>query len=248
MAINQSNTIEQFRIAFNQVDSDLGALQIDVVNNDSDILVLQTSLFQADSDILALQSGLSLLETEKDSDVLSLQTQITNNDSDIAARSLIGHEHTLSEISNWPDAVSPDEVAFLNGISEAIVTLTASQTLSNKTFSGPLLDSAQFTSSLTVSDSADNWSGTELVAMSRGFIQKVTLTGNVTSLTDGLSNGHGIIYLIDDGTSYTIDWSTLPVTWITGGGSSPTLQPTALTTVLLLKSNSSVYGFATNGA
>lgn len=72
-----------------------------------------------------------------------------------------------------------------------------------------------------------------------GTIQTVTLTGNVTSLTDNFSSGQAITLHITDG-GYTIAWPTM--TWVNNGGSAPDLSTPTLTIVSLWKVGSTLYG------
>jgi len=46
--------------------------------------------------------------------------------------------------------------------------------------------------------------------------------------------------MINDGTAYTVTWTTLAVTWV--GGSAPTLATTGSTVVELWKVGSTIYG------
>jgi len=73
-----------------------------------------------------------------------------------------------------------------------------------------------------------------------GSIHTVTLTGNITSLTDNLSSGEAITLMIDDGTVYSITWPTM--TWVNNAGSAPTLATTGYTVVALWKVSTTLYG------
>jgi hypothetical protein len=46
--------------------------------------------------------------------------------------------------------------------------------------------------------------------------------------------------MINDGTAYTITWTTLAVTWV--GGTAPTLATTGFTVIELWKVGSTIYG------
>jgi hypothetical protein len=48
--------------------------------------------------------------------------------------------------------------------------------------------------------------------------------------------------LIDDGTAYTVTWTSLSVVWKTDGGSAPALNTTGVTVVGLWKVGSTRYG------
>jgi len=73
-----------------------------------------------------------------------------------------------------------------------------------------------------------------------GSIHTVTLTGNITSLTDNLSSGEAITLMIDDGTAYSITWPTM--TWVNNAGSAPTLATSGYTVIALWKVSTTLYG------
>lgn len=82
-----------------------------------------------------------------------------------------------------------------------------------------------------------------------GDIQDITLTANVTSVTDNMADGESIVLQIDDGTAFSITggaWSTL--TWISDAGVAPTLQTTGDTIITIWKNGTTLFGHASNGA
>lgn len=91
-----------------------------------------------------------------------------------------------------------------------------------------------------------NWTGTEALDPANGDIQDITMTGAVTTLTDNMADGESIILQIDDGTAYAITWPT--ITWVSGSGTAPTLQTTGDTIITIWKNNTTLFGFAANGA
>jgi hypothetical protein len=48
--------------------------------------------------------------------------------------------------------------------------------------------------------------------------------------------------MIDDGTAYTVTWTTLGVVWETNGGVAPTLATTGYTVIVLWKVGTTIYG------
>ena len=76
---------------------------------------------------------------------------------------------------------------------------------------------------------------------SNGTIQTWTLTGASTP-TSSLNAGESITLMIDDGTAYTITWTSVAVTWKTDAGAAPTLNTTGYTAIVLWKVGSVVYG------
>lgn len=77
-----------------------------------------------------------------------------------------------------------------------------------------------------------------------GEIQVVTLGANRTPAATNFVAGQCVLLGIDDGTAYTITWTTVAVTWVKAGGSAsaPTLATTGYTWVLLWKVGSTIYG------
>lgn len=77
-----------------------------------------------------------------------------------------------------------------------------------------------------------------------GSIQVVTLGANRTPAATNFEAGQTVLLGIDDGTAYTITWSTVNPTWVKPGGSAsaPTLATTGYTWVLLFKAGSVIYG------
>lgn len=77
-----------------------------------------------------------------------------------------------------------------------------------------------------------------------GSIQIVTLGANRTPAATNFEAGQVVLLGIDDGTAYTITWTTVNPTWVKAGGtaSAPTLATTGYTWILLWKVGSTIYG------
>lgn len=73
-----------------------------------------------------------------------------------------------------------------------------------------------------------------------GSIQQITLTASRTPAATNFASGEGITLMIDDGTAFTITWTTVGVKWV--GGSAPALATTGWTVVVLWKVGSSIFG------
>ena len=116
------------------------------------------------------------------------------------------------------------------------VTPTGAQTLTNKTLSGAVLNDGYTEEVFAVSGT------TPALSPSNGSIQTWTLSGNSTPTAGTWADGQSITLMVDDGTAYTITWTSLAVTWKTDGGSAPTLNTTGFTAIALWKVGSTIYG------
>jgi hypothetical protein len=75
---------------------------------------------------------------------------------------------------------------------------------------------------------------------SNGTIQQVTLGASRTPAATNFASGESVTLKIADGSSFTITWTTVAVTWV--GGVAPTLATTGWTIVVLWKDGSTIYG------
>lgn len=77
-----------------------------------------------------------------------------------------------------------------------------------------------------------------------GSVQVVTLGASRSPLATNFEAGQAVLLGINDGTAYSITWSTVAVTWVKSGGtaSAPTLATSGYTWVLLWKVSSTIYG------
>jgi len=112
-------------------------------------------------------------------------------------------------------------------IDSTVVTLTGTQTLTNKTVTG-------FTETVYAATGT-----TPALSPTNGTIQTWTLSGNSTPTAGTWAAGASLSLQITASTN-TITWSSVPVTWI--GGSAPTLSTTVTTNIELWKIGSTVYG------
>lgn len=112
-----------------------------------------------------------------------------------------------------------------------LVGTTATQTLTNKTLTSPVITEGEY------NELDSTLSGTTPVISGTG-IRRWTLTGNSTP-TSGLTDGDSVTLLINDGSAYTITWTMVDL-WI--GGAVPELDATNLTVVELFRSDGQVIG------
>jgi len=121
------------------------------------------------------------------------------------------------------------------GVGASVATLTGTQTLSNKTLQE--VKEVVF----TITDAA-----AFEIDPANGPIQEVTLGANRTPAATNFESGQSVYLAINDGTAFSITWTTVGVVWIgqTPGssGTAPTLGTTGWTHVELFKRGSTVYG------
>lgn len=83
---------------------------------------------------------------------------------------------------------------------------------------------------------------TPALSPTNGSIQTWTLTGNSTPTAGTWAAGQSITLMIDDGTAYTVTWTSLAVTWKTNAAAAPTLNTTGYTVIQLWKVGTTIYG------
>lgn len=110
----------------------------------------------------------------------------------------------------------------------SIVTYTGTETLTNKTLTG-------FTETVFAVTTT-----TPALSPTNGTIQTWTLSGVSTPTAGTWASGQSITLMIDDGTAYTITWTSVAVTWV--GGAAPTLATTGYNVVELWKVGTVIYG------
>lgn len=120
-------------------------------------------------------------------------------------------------------------------IDSTVATLTGTQTLTNKTVTNLVFDGSFTEEVFTITDAA----GVE-INPANGTIQHWTLGANRTPTATNFASGQSVTLLIDDGSAFTITWTTIGVVFV--GGTAPTLATTGKTVIELFKVSTVVYG------
>jgi len=201
-------------------DRYLGAKASDpTLDNDGDALITGAIYFNTTSGVMRVYTGSAWQDTA------TVTTTVTTSQiSDLAAN--VGTFLTTPSSANLASAVT-DETG-----SGALVFGT-SPALTSPSLTGTILEDVYAWATTTGANTTD-------LDPDNGSIHTVTLTGNITSLTDNLSAGEAITLMIDDGTAYTITWPT--ITWVNNGGAAPTLATTGYTVIALWKVSTTLYG------
>lgn len=105
------------------------------------------------------------------------------------------------------------------------------------TLSGPTINDGYTEEVFAVASST-----TPALSPTNGSIQTWTLTGNSTPTAGTWAAGQSLTLMVDDGTAYTITWTSVAVTWKTDSGSAPTLNTSGYTVIQLWKVGSTIYG------
>jgi hypothetical protein len=130
--------------------------------------------------------------------------------------------------------------------SGGFVTDTGTVTLTNKTLTSPTLTTATTSGVFTLGGSLDETvyavidaAGVALTPQN-GTIQTWTLGASRTPTSGTWNAGESMTLMINDGTAFTVTWTTLAVTWV--GGTAPTLATTGFTVIELWKVGTTIYG------
>ena len=190
-------------------------------------------------------SGKIIRGSEFDTEFVAIQTAVATK-TDKAVPSAAGNIATLDVGGNLTDStravptgdfvgttdtqtLTNKTIAAADNTLTGVATLAGTETFTNKTFTG-YTETVYAVTGTTPAISAAN-----------GTIQTWTLSANSTP-TDSLSSGQSVVLHINDGTAYTITWTSLVDEWKTGGGFAPALNTTTDTVVVVWKVGSTVYG------
>lgn len=114
---------------------------------------------------------------------------------------------------------------------EGLVGVSATQTLTNKTFGNYTETVFAITDGAVVNLDPNN-----------GPIQTWTLGANRTPGQVNWAAGQSITLMVDDGSAFNIIWTTLAVVWETNRGVAPTLATSGFTVIVLWKVGTTIYG------
>jgi hypothetical protein len=150
-------------------------------------------------------------------------------------------QFTAIELGNASDttiARSAAGVVTVEGVE--VVTLSRSQTLTNKTLTDPAIVGTIIEDIFTITDGA-----AFEVDPANGSIQLITLGASRTPKATNFAAGDSITLMVNDGTAYTLTWTD--ATWGSGGviwvgGTAPTLATSGYTVIEFWKVGSQVYG------
>lgn len=119
------------------------------------------------------------------------------------------------------------------------VTLTGTQTLTNKTLTSPTITGAVLNDGYTEEVFVVTGT-TPALSPTNGSIQTWTLSGASTPTAGTWAAGQSMTLMINDGTAFTTTWTSLGVVW--AGGTAPTLATSGYTVIELWKVGSTIYG------
>lgn len=122
------------------------------------------------------------------------------------------------------------------------VTLTGTQTLTNKTLTDPAIIGTILEDVFTITDGA-----AFEIDPGNGSVQLITLGASRTPKATNMVAGEAVTLMVDDGTAYTLTWTDATfggtgVVWKTNAGVAPTLNTTGYTVIVLWKVSTQVYG------
>jgi hypothetical protein len=111
----------------------------------------------------------------------------------------------------------------------------------NPTLSGPTINDG-YTEEVYTLATGGPGATTPALSPTNGSIQLWGLVGDSTPTAGTWASGQSIVLMIDDGTGWTVNWTSMPVTWVTNAGLEPILATSGYTVIILWKVVSTIYG------
>ena len=222
---NTTNVTNAGALMDSEVDADIKTLSLPASTT---ISTFGASLVDdADAATARTTLGVDAAGTDNSTDVTLTGTGTYLS---IAGQAITVDPITESDISDLGTYLTAESDT-LDSVTGRGATTTNGITVGSIDVNGEIIEDVHIDSSVTGSLTLDPANGT---------IQVLTLTGNVTSVTDSLANGESItIVFSTGGSSYTISgWPTTK--WV--GGSAPTIDTTNNSVIVLWKANSVLYG------
>jgi hypothetical protein len=129
----------------------------------------------------------------------------------------------------------------VNSKADATLGTLTTPTINTPTITSPTISGAVLNDGYTEEVFAVTGT-TPALSPTNGSIQTWTLSGNSTPTAGTWAAGQSLTILIDDGTAYTVTWTSLSVVWKTNGGTAPILNTSGDTVIVLWKVGSTIYG------
>jgi len=189
--------------------------------------------------------------TAKDNVTLNAQADLRFADSDSSHWVGFQAPATITSSVTWTlpsadgstgQALTTNGTGTLSWTGVGDVTLTGTQTLTNKTLTDPAITGTILEDIFTISDGA-----AFEIDPGNGSIQLITLGANRTPKATNFVAGEAITLMVDDGTAYSITWTDTTfgssgVIWKTNAGIAPTLNTSGFTVIVLWKVGTQIYG------
>jgi len=133
-------------------------------------------------------------------------------------------------------------ITYADNTLTGVVGTTATQTLTNKTLTDPAIIGTILEDVYTISDGA-----AFEIDPGNGSVQLITLGASRTPKATNFAAGESVLLMVDDGSAYTLTWTDSTfggsgVVWKTDGGVAPTLNTSGYTAIVLWKVSTQVYG------
>lgn len=168
-------------------------------------------------------------------DINNISVQLIYSGSTWEVYSQIGGAAGTAVTLTGVQTLTNKTISYADNTLTGVVGTTATQTLTNKTLTDPVITGTIVEDVFTITDGAGF-----AIDPRNGSVQLVTLGANRTPVASNFNNGDAVTLMIDDGTAYTITWTSVAVTWI--GGTPPTLSATGYTVIQLWKVGGVIYG------